>query len=102
MPEHLKISDVVLETVAMYLAAASRVMIEGNEALPSGPPATLTAVDGDIMRFVSGLSTSRLALADAAKTASMRVAGIMQDSADLDARLADALHSGFAVRGTRR
>lgn len=102
MPEHLKISDAVLEAAAVHLASASRVMIDGNEALPSGPPSTLTTAGDDIMRFVSGLSTSRLALADAAKTASTGVAGIMHDSSELDARLANALYSGFAVRGAKR
>ena len=98
MSDGLKVSDAVLETAALHLAAASRVMIEGNAALPSGPPATLTTVDDDIMRFVSGLSTARLALADAAKTASASVTRVMRDSSELDARLANALHSGFAVR----
>lgn len=102
MSDGLKVSDAVLEAASVHLADASRVMIEGNAALPAGPPATLTTLGEDIMRFVSGLSTSRLALADAAKTASMSVAGAMEDSSELDARLASALHSGFAVRRASR
>ena len=102
MPDGLKISDAVLEAAASHLVAASRVMIDGNQSLPAGAPATMTGAGEEIARFVTGLSTGRLALADAAKTASTGVAGIMSDSSDLDARLAGALYTGFAVRGTGR
>lgn len=102
MTDRLNIKDEVLKTAGAYLVSASSAMVEGNRAVPAGTLQSLSGIGGDVRRFLVGLHTARLALADAAKTTSVEVAGVMRDSSALDAYLAQALYTGFAVEGSRR
>lgn len=100
--EQLNIRDDVLESAATFLALAAGVMVEGNRTIPRADLESMTGIGGEVRRFLTGLQTGRLALADAAKTAAGEVAGVMRDSSALDARMANALYAGFAVEGSRR
>ena len=96
------LSDDDLEFAGALLVLGSRAMVEHNEATPTGNLQSLTGIGGHVRIFVNGLQTGRSALADAAKTAGHEVAGVMRDSSDLDAHLAESLGAGFAVTGHRR
>jgi uncharacterized protein YaiE (UPF0345 family) len=100
--EQLNIRDDVLESAGTFLALAAGVMVEGNRTIPRADLESMTGIGGEVRRFLTGLQTGRLALADAAKTAAGEVAGVMRDSSALDARMANVLYAGFAVEGSRR
>ncbi|MFT4232470.1 MAG: hypothetical protein QM606_06825 [Leucobacter sp.] len=102
MPDQLTITDDALHAAATSMVSASETMSEGNEVVPATNLESLTGIDGEVRRFLNGLQTGRLALADAAKTSAGAIAGVMSDSGELDARAAQALSPGFAVPGDRR
>lgn len=94
----LDIKDEELEYAGALLVSASSTMVDDNESIPPGSLDSLTSIGDKVRRFLNGLQTGRLALADAAKTAGGEVAGVMRDSSELDAFMADSLYSGFAVK----
>lgn len=94
----LRITDEELEYAGALLVSAASTMVENNESIPSGNIDSLTGIGAEVRGFLNGLQTARLALADAAKTAGGEVAGVMRDSSELDAFMATALFSGFAVK----
>lgn len=102
MTDQLNIKDDALEAGGFGLLSAAQVMTESRQTLPPGALESLTGIGGGVRRFLHGLQTGRLALADAAKTAGGEVAGAMRESSALDARIANSLYSGFAVPGSRR
>ncbi|PRI10567.1 hypothetical protein [Leucobacter massiliensis] len=102
MSDGLNISDAALEAAGNSLVAASSAMTTANAAVPAGDFSSLSGIGGEVRAFLHGLQTGRLALADAAKTAAREVAAVMSESSRLDARMAEALSSGFALRGGRR
>ncbi|RGE19475.1 hypothetical protein [Leucobacter sp. wl10] len=101
MAERLSIRDDALAAAGAFLVTAAGDLAAGRSAPPAAP-ASLTGIGGEVRGFLGGLQTGRLALADAAKTASEQIAGVMQDSSDLDARVARTLDAGFAVTGSGR
>lgn len=94
----LDIKDDELEYAGALLVSASNTMVDNNESIPSGNLDSLTNIGGEVRRFLNGLQTGRMALADAAKTAGGEVAGVMRDSSELDAYMAETLYTGFAVK----
>ena len=101
MSDQVKFTDATLETAGSHLVSVSVRMAEGNRSVPAAELESLTGIGGEVTRFLNGLNTARLALADGAKTASGEIAGVMRDSSDLDARMAADLYSGFAVMGKK-
>lgn len=98
----LDINDDQLEYAGALLVLASNTMVTDNTSIPSGSLESLTGIGSEVRRFLNGLQTGRLALADAAKTSGEEVAGVMKDSSELDAFIASDLYSGFAVKGSAK
>ena len=101
MTEKLQVSDAVLGAAgAELVTAAARVLPRATHP-PAGHFQSLTMIDDTVQQFNSSLLTAQAALADAAKTACAEVSSFMQQSGELDAKAAGALHSGFAVERGR-
>lgn len=98
----LYLDDEALLSAGEALVAVSTVMVEGNTAAPIGEISSLSGIGSEVRLYLQGLQTARASLADAAKTASGEIAGVMGDSAALDSHMAEALYAGFAVKGTER
>lgn len=98
MSDQLKLNDSELSAAGASLVTASFVMVSDNNARPTGQFESLSGIGGQVEHYLKGLSVARAALADAAKTGSESVAGVMRDSSDLDAYISTNLASGFSVR----
>ena len=97
MAAGLKLDDQALSAAGQALVTASFVMVNGNARVPSVQLQSLTGIGARVDLYLRGLAVARAALADAAKTASVVVADLMQESSVLDALIAGNLGTGFAV-----
>ncbi|WP_143025936.1 hypothetical protein [Leucobacter chromiiresistens] len=93
----MTLSDSELSLAGSTLGTAARTMEEGSEGRPSAQFPSLTGIGDEADEFLRSIEVAQNALADAAKSASHAVNGLMEDSSALDARLAASLYSGYAV-----
>ncbi|GAA1326234.1 hypothetical protein ACFSWE_12905 [Leucobacter albus] len=96
MSENLQLNDAVLESAARGFASAAEVMRSGAAKRPP-TPATLSALRAELDLYLRGLAVSRAALSDAAHSATLALADILAQSAELDAEIAAALPAGFVL-----
>lgn len=102
MGDRVQLSDEALGVASAALLVAENCMSSQSRVDRLGHVASLTGIGGDVQQFLSGVSVARAALADAARTASQAVAGVMRESTALDTQLATSLSSEFAVAGGPR
>lgn len=101
MSDELVISDTELKAAGDSLVTASSTMAKYSTRAP-GQLASLTGIGLTVHQHLMNLREGRLALADAAKTGSTQVAGVMDDSKALDRHIADSLQPGFLVKGAMK
>jgi len=100
MTVDIHLNDDALVRASMTLANAVNVMIEHNTTVPAHGIQGITGIGEQVDLFLRGLAAARVALGDAAKTASETLAMLMHDSAELDNYLASVLSDSFAARGS--
>jgi hypothetical protein len=100
--EHLRVNDVALGGAGEKLVAAACVLTEGGRRRVPHQLPSLTGLGGEVRLYLKGLQMAEEALAEAAKTASLAVAGMMQDSKVLDYRIGNLAENGFVGRGSKR
>ncbi len=101
MDDGVILRDYVLEQAGSSLVAAAAHMLYRNVTRPTVALETVSGIGQEIDEVILGLQVGRLALADAARTASGAISKVMHASGELDALIATDLHAGFAVPGTR-
>ncbi|MCW2288831.1 hypothetical protein [Leucobacter luti] len=102
MGDRLHLPDSELTAAGASLGTAAQEMSAGSSGRPSGSWDSLSGIGGAVDEYLRGVALARDALADAAKTAANTVSGLMSDSAELDAYLAQTVYSGYAVsKGTK-
>lgn len=99
--ERFTINDASLESAGECLVAASGVIVKSSASVP-GRLASLTGIGESVQQYLSSVTEGRLALADAAKTGSGAVAGVMRDGKALDRQIAASLSAGFSVPGVKK
>lgn len=97
MGDRLHLPDSELTAAGATLGIAAQEMSAGSGGRPSGNWDSLSGLGGTVDEYLRGVTLARDALADAAKTAAGTVSGLMADSAELDAYLAETVYSGYAV-----
>lgn len=101
MSDELVIRDTELKAAGDCLVTASSIMAKYTSRAP-GRLTSLTGIGASVQQYLMSLREGRLALADAAKTGSTQLAGVMDDSNALDRHIADSLDAGFMVKGTKK
>lgn len=101
MSDQFVIDDASLESAGQCLVTASRTMSKYSARAPA-QFASLTGIGATVHQYLMNAREGRLALADAAKTGSTQVAGIMDDSKALDSHIANSLQAGFVVKGAKQ
>lgn len=101
MSDQFVIDDASLESAGECLVTASSTMAKYSTRVP-GQFASLTGIGVAVHQYLMSAREGRLALADAAKTGSTQVAGIMNDSKALDRHIGHSLQAGFMVKGAKK
>lgn len=99
MPEAVNLNDSALQAAGAYLVQASSTMTSDDARRPSGDLPGLTDIGATVTVYLTGVNVARAALADGARTGSESVAGLMQESTELDHEITQTLGAGFALRG---
>jgi len=97
MRNDVRLSDAALDRAARDLAIAARETAVLSGAPPRQRVESLSGIGDAVAAYVRGMAVASGALADAAKTAALALAELMERSEDLDRRLAASLPSGYAV-----
>lgn len=82
--------------ISAFVGAATGIA-SSDQPRPTGGFESLTGIAEDVDLHLRGVSVARAALADAATTAGKGVRELMEAAESLDAALAAALDSDFAV-----
>lgn len=99
MAESLRMNDEALLLVGASLVSIASTMISDNVRRPAGDLPSLSGIGAELTLYLRGLNVARAALADAARTASEAVSGLISDSSKLDRHIAQSLGTSFAVSG---
>lgn len=102
MADQFSISDDRLSSAGVFLVAAAHVARDQSARLPDVEFESLSGIGEDVRAFAHGMRTAMLALADAGRTATDQISQLMRDASALDAHVASALGTGFALSGGAR
>ncbi|WP_053387122.1 hypothetical protein [Leucobacter japonicus] len=102
MADRFTISDDQLSSAGTFLVAAAHVARAQSTGVPTVEFESLSGIGDDVRAFVQGMRTGMLALADAGRTATDQISMLMRDASALDAQVASALGTGFALSGGAR
>ena len=102
MRDRFEIDDDSLLAAGSHLTHAAGAVIDGGFSPPQIDLPSVNGIGDRARWFLEGVGTARAALADAAASAGRAIAQVMQESAELDARLAAELGDGYAVPQVRR
>ena len=102
MSGQLRLDDETLSQSGIALVTASYVMANENVARSMGQIDSVTGIGARVEHYLKGMSVARAALGDAAKTASLSVAMLMEESTVLDTFIGQQLASGFTLQKGKR
>ena len=90
----MRLSDAALSQAGRKLVEAAAGMLNGGAKRPA-VISTISGAGGEVSLYLRGFPVARAALADAAKSSSVAVSAVMEESAALDTAIASALPAGF-------
>ncbi len=102
MLDRFEVDDATLHVAGSLLAQAAEQVVAEGVTPPRAHVPSLTGIAEELRRFLDGTATARGALADAAVTAGVAIAEVMQAGAELESQLAAAIPGGSAVPGPAR